>query len=249
MAKQKGLIKIEGTVGDLTFYNSGGEDLVRSKGGVSADRINSDPAFARTRENNSEFGNAGTAGKIFRNALRTMIALISDSTLVSRLTQAFRSIVNFDTTSARGQRKVSIGIATVGGASFLSNFNINSLVGLGQVLFKAFTLNATTKVLTIPSFSPVNDVVAPQGATHVTFKTAVSLIDFETGNYTTVESPSVTRSLTAVASDVVLTPASVPTGTGVLITALSISFTQEVNSVQYSLKNGAYNVLSVVDVA
>lgn len=249
MGKQSGLIKIEGTIGDLTFYKSGGQALVRTKGGVSADRINSDPAFARTRENNKEFGNAGTAGKIFRNAFRSQIALVSDSSIVSRLTQAFRAIVSLDTTSARGQRKVSLGIATPEGQAFISSFNINSNAGLGQILFKPFSVNATTKALTVVGLFPQNDIAAPQGATHVTFKTAVSMIDFETGNYTTVESPSVTRSLSAVASDLVLTPASVPTGAGVLVTTLSVSFTQEVNAVQYSLKNGAYNALAVVDVA
>jgi hypothetical protein len=249
MGKQNSLIQVEGTLGGLTFYKSGGQSLVRTKGGVSADRIASDPAFARTRENNSEFSNAATAGKTFRNAFRPVISLISDRSLVSRLTQSFRSVLNFDTTSARGERKVALGIVTPEGEAFLSNFNINSQAGLGQVLYKAFTLNATTKVLTIPQLLGVNDLVAPQGATHVTFKTSLANIDFDNGTYTYAESNAVVRALNAAASDVVLTPASIPAGTGVAVVCLSISFTQEVNGTQYSLKNGAYNVLAVVDVA
>ncbi len=49
MAKLKSLIKIEGTLDDLTFYKGKEGFLVRSKGGVSKKRINNDPAFARTR--------------------------------------------------------------------------------------------------------------------------------------------------------------------------------------------------------
>jgi hypothetical protein len=56
MAKQEGTFKINGTIGDLTFYKSSGQYLVRQKGGVSGDRIKNDPNFARTRENNNEFG-------------------------------------------------------------------------------------------------------------------------------------------------------------------------------------------------
>ena len=52
MAKQKGIIKLEGTIGDITFYKSTQDGhLAREKGGVSADRIANDPNFQRTREN------------------------------------------------------------------------------------------------------------------------------------------------------------------------------------------------------
>jgi hypothetical protein len=56
MAKTSGIIKIEGTVEDLTFYKKDGRNFVRRKGGVSKERIENDPNYVRTRENNSEFG-------------------------------------------------------------------------------------------------------------------------------------------------------------------------------------------------
>ena len=64
MARQKGVIKLEGRIGDLSFYKSGGDYLARAKGGVDGDRIKNDPAFARTRENGEEFGRAGKASKL-----------------------------------------------------------------------------------------------------------------------------------------------------------------------------------------
>ena len=66
MAKQKGIIKLEGTIGDITFYKSQDGYLAREKGGIDANRIASDPAFQRTRENGSEFGAAGKAGKMLK---------------------------------------------------------------------------------------------------------------------------------------------------------------------------------------
>ena len=51
MAQQKGIIKLDGTIGGITFYKSKDGYLAREKGGVSADRIANDPNFQRTREN------------------------------------------------------------------------------------------------------------------------------------------------------------------------------------------------------
>jgi hypothetical protein len=48
MARQKGLIKLDGTIGGITFYKSKDGYLAREKGGVCADRIANDPNFQRT---------------------------------------------------------------------------------------------------------------------------------------------------------------------------------------------------------
>jgi len=45
MARQKGIIKIEGTLDDFTFYKTKDGYLVKTKSGVSGERIASDPAF------------------------------------------------------------------------------------------------------------------------------------------------------------------------------------------------------------
>ena len=87
MARQNGIIKLKGTIGDITFYKTKDGHLAREKGGIDANRIKNDPAFQRTRENGSEFGRAGTAGKTLRTALRTLLLKSCDSRMVSRLTQ------------------------------------------------------------------------------------------------------------------------------------------------------------------
>jgi hypothetical protein len=48
---------------------------------------------------------------------------------------------------------------------------------------------------------------------------------------------------------VVLTPAALPAGNGIMICLLKIEFFQLMNGVQYPLKNGNYNTLSIVNVA
>lgn len=110
MAKAGGILKIEGTVEDLTFYKKDGKNFVRRKGGVSKERIDSDPNYVRTRENNSEFGHSGTSGKVLRMAMGSLVFKAKDSKLASRMLQVMSRIKNLDTTSARGQRQVSIGL-------------------------------------------------------------------------------------------------------------------------------------------
>src|SRR5690554_250220 len=87
MARQKGIIKLTGKIGDLSFYKSKDGYLAREKGGVDGERIKNDPAFVRTRENGSEFGLAATAGKTLRNAFRPMMMRAADNRITSRLTR------------------------------------------------------------------------------------------------------------------------------------------------------------------
>ncbi|HYK56953.1 MAG TPA: hypothetical protein VEV15_10835, partial [Flavisolibacter sp.] len=83
MAKQRGIIKLEGTIGDITFQKTQDGYLAKEKTSIPASRIATDPAFQRTRENNAEFGRAGKAGKALRNALRGALQKTADGRMVS----------------------------------------------------------------------------------------------------------------------------------------------------------------------
>ena len=113
MARQKGIIKLKGTIGDITFYKTQDGHLAREKGGIDASRIASDPAFQRTRENGSEFGRAGKAGKLLRTAFRPLLLNSADGRMVSRLTQAMVKVIQADTVSERGLRNVIDGEAEI----------------------------------------------------------------------------------------------------------------------------------------
>ena len=125
MARQKGIIKLKGTVGDITFYKSIDGYLAREKGGIEASRIATDPAFVRTRENGAEFGNAAMAGKLLRDTVRALSMNTSDSRVAARLTKVLAKVKNMDTTSVRGERNVGSGIATPAGKLLMKGFNFN----------------------------------------------------------------------------------------------------------------------------
>ena len=249
MARQKGIIKIKGNLGGISFYKTQDGHLAREKGGVDASRIAKDPAFARTRENGAEFGSSARSGKILRDALRTMLMTASDNRLTSRLTKHMSDIKNLDATSVRGKRAVGVAIVLPTAKALLKGFNFNNKAVLGSLLFKPYTVNTVTGVITINGLVPINDIAYPTGATHMTIKGSWARIDFTTGIYDVKLSNVVNLAIDAVSSNVVLTPTAVPSGIGTSLYLLQIEFFQKINTVQYSLKNGTFNALSVVEVA
>lgn len=248
MARQKGIIKLDGTIGDITFYKSKDGYLAREKGGVPAERIANDPAFQRTRENGAEFGRAGKAGKILRNALRALLQNASDSRMVSRLTTEMVKVIHEDVTNPRGLRNV-----IDGEAEMLEGFDFNINGKLGTTLYAPFTTVidrvAGTLTANIPAFVPLNMVAAPGGTTHFKIISAGAEIDFENETYVSSNNSTAVLPWDANATAVInLANAVTANSTHPLFLALGIEFYQEVNGQMYPLKNGAYNALSLVKV-
>ncbi len=248
MAKSNGILNIEGTVENLTFFKKDGKSFVRKKGGIPKERILNDPNFVRTRENISEFTHSANAGKMLRTAIGSMVFKAKDNKLSSRLMQAMSKVKNADSASARGQRNVALGIATLEGKAHLKGFDFNSGAPLKSVLFSNFSLNTGTGEVKFTNLLPAEQLQFPQGATHFSLQSAVLLLDFETEASETSHSPVTNLPINLAASSPILTPGAVPSGSGQLFFLLLISFYQEVNGVQYSLKNEDYNVLHILDV-
>lgn len=249
MARQKGIIKLKGTIGGVSFYKTQDGDLAREKGGVDGSRIKNDAAFARTRENGAEFGSSANAGKILRDAIRPLLLNTADNRVVSRLTKVMTDVKNLDNTSARGERSVGIALAQPGAQALLKGFNFNKRSVLGSVLHKPFTVQQNNGMITINGLVPINDIVYPAGATHVSFKCGWAIIDFTAGTSGVDYSPVVNLPIDATQSNVQCLPPNIPVGVGTNLYLLAVEFFQEVNGVQYSLKNGAYNALAIVEVA
>lgn len=141
MTKLRSLIKLEGTLDGLTFYKSKDGYLVRTKGGVSKQRLATDPAFIRTRENGAEFGHCAKMGKVLRRAILGLLTDAKDARVVTRLMQTLSTVKNTDITSARGLRKVSVGLGTPEGKTRLKGFEFNTQAPLSTVLLADFNLD------------------------------------------------------------------------------------------------------------
>ena len=250
MARQKGILKIKGTIGGMTFYKTSADGhLVREKGGIEKSRIMNDPAFQRTRENGSEFGRAGRAGKILRTSLRPLLINSADTRMVSRLTQRMMKVIQADQTSDRGLRNV-----IDGEAELLVGFEFNLRGKLGTSLYAPFTSNidraSGALTVSVPPFVPANMLVAPTGTTHYKMISAGAEVDFENESFVLANSETAILPWNAATSVAIAHTNNLPAAsTKVLFLALGVEYYQEVNGSMYPLKNGAFNPLSLIAVS
>jgi hypothetical protein len=248
MAKNSSLFKIEGTLDNVTFYKSADGYFVRTKGGVSKNRIMNDPAFVRTRENGREFGRSASSGKLLRDAVSSFVFKAKDSKLSSRLMKVMSDIKNQDLVSTRGERNVVEGLATATGKAYLKGFDFNNRASMRSVFFSPFTVDSATGAITVTDLKPTEQIRYPEGATHFSMQSGFVNLDFETGTSDITYSAVSNLPIDGTVSTVSLTPSGVPSGTGLEFMVLLIEFFQEVNGQQYSLNNGAFNVLNIVEV-
>ena len=248
MARQKGIIKLQGTIGDVSFYKSKDGYLAREKGGVDGDRIKNDPAFQRTRENGSEFGRAGKAGKLIRTAFRPLLLKTSDSKVASRLTKQLMIVLQSDEDNSRGERTVSNG-----NLDLIQGFDFNAAGRLEATLYAPYEVSfdraAGTASIDIPEFIPANSLAYPQGATHLKMVAALSEVNFENDEFTFNLAESADVEINNVATGPLkLDLAFNANSEEVLLVAFGIDFYQSVNGQMYAMKNGGFNCLALVEV-
>lgn len=248
MGRQEGLIKIKGQLGGISFYKTKDGYLARQKNGVSGDRIKTDPAFERIRENGAEFGRAGKAGKLLRTALRSLLINTSDHRMTSRLTRELVKVVQADAVNTRGKRNVMDGETEL-----LTGFDFNLEATLASIMLVQTHMEiqraAGTMRLTIPDFVPTIMLKAPQGATHFRIIAAGAEIDFEQGTSVVDMQNMNEYELSPTAVHIEPITCTVTAGsTSPLFLVMGIEFFQKVNDQLYPLKNGAHNALSLVKI-
>jgi hypothetical protein len=247
MGQQGGILGLRGTIGGLVFAKDG---TVRQKPASNKAGFQSKASMARTRENASEFGGAGSAGKVLRDALRSFIQGAKDRYTVSRLSQLMNTIIKMDSVNGRGARQV----LKANAVTKLPGFNFNQGSTLSSTLFFPYTASRAAAIVTldIPSITPNLDLTAPQGATHFELVYGAVSIDFSTGVATSaVASVAATPvALDGVANTdyaaLTLTLPAAPGASDVVVAVMGVNFYQEVNGQMYPINNNASNPLAIV---
>lgn len=249
MARQKGIIKLKGSIGDITFYKSKDGYLAREKGGIDKERFLNDPKFQRTRENAAEFGRAGKASKTLCTAIRPVLNKTQDSRMISRLVKSMMQVIKADAVSDRGLRNV-----LDGELALLQGFDFNGNARLTATLYAQFatSMDRATGLLDVDlqSFIPDSQVLAPGGTTHFRIISAGVEVDFETEVFKLGQSTSAEISFdaTATGSISLSNDIGVLNSTKPLFLLLGIEFLQQVNGSFYPLNNGAFNALNLVQI-
>jgi hypothetical protein len=158
-------------------------------------------------------------------------------------------ILKSDTKSARGSRTVDNG-----NLALLTGFEFNIDGQVNQSFFAPYATAVDraggTLSVSIPPFVPGNMIKAPAGATHYRLLSGASEISFDTGEFlsninTTEQLPLDHAETAALTLESLVTP-----GTSkCLFLVFGIEFYQQVNGQHYTLNNGAFNGLVLVNVS
>ncbi|WP_411768233.1 hypothetical protein [Winogradskyella sp. A3E31] len=262
MAKNRSYIDLEGTLGGLTFYRSGGQSIVKTKSAINKDRILKEANFKRTRENMSEFGGSAKVGKSLRHGFASIVSIMSDRTVTGRLTAVMKRI-NANGAGVRGKREFSI----LPNKGFLEGFEFNKGLSLETVFYAPYSVpsldaNRSIATWTIPDFNTSDYLHPPEGASHFRLVLACSVLsDFSYDNalksYEPVEPNENEVSAISFSSEIPLGglvgsdttlvadlgfTAALPATVGVVV-ALGIIFYQDINGSFYELASD--NAMSI----
>lgn len=248
MGEQTGVVRIRGTVGNLTFARTENGDEVRLKTSLNGDKMKKDKRFKRTRENWAEFRNAARAAKLIRNAFSLSTRAIVDSAGHSRLVVDTMKVVKSDPTSQRGSRQIQLG-----DMNFLYNYEFNIRQQLEstfkQQIDLAIDRAAGTVDLNLPDLIPDVAVATLEGATHFKLVAAVAEVDWQQETYVfdsaeTAELVYGPQTEPAQALSLTIPAAS----TNTILVAFGVFFYQEVNGVFYQLLDGGKNAMAIIGV-
>ena len=235
MARQKGLIKLTGTIGEVNFYVLNGVGYARKAGGgFSGKAIKTKASMQRVRENASEFGHCSMVKKQFRLALMPFLEGIKGRDLHARLMQLFLELKALDSVSECGKRRVCKGLLTAKGKRLLQQFVFTPQHTLLDALNAKATFDWTTQRLDVSEFGP-NGYKVPKTATHIGVTLGVLDFDFDSLDYNLKVSATHFIDIDAGATSFMLEPEAVVAPTHVGVAVLGLCFFEVIDGEVYDL--------------
>lgn len=239
MAKNVGLVQIEGTIGGITFKKGGVMSQAVGKRAVTS---------AETKKNNSEFGNATSVASLFYKALAYLTWSGGSKNTFSRVVKKMTEAIYLDGSSVKGERNVLDGELTV-----FEGFEYNAVQSVSGV-FNDFLTSAIDRItgvclVSIPAFVPLQALKMPNGATHVKFVAQAAAVDFEVKEFETKKAETGFIPLNATLTAVQNLSCDLSNGsTHPIFLGVAVDFYQYINGTYSILDNSAFNVATILKV-
>lgn len=177
MAKVTAPFEIEGTIDDLNFFKSSGQNLVRLKGnsGISKEQFANNPIFDPIREHATEFGSCVLKSRVFRLLAKQFYDKAKEVSFAGRVNQLLFEILEEDTTNKRGERKLEIGLQNPELHEILVNFEANKLRPLNKVVKRKVTFDWKQNKINLTTVNTEKDINWPEpDANHIHFQIAIA---------------------------------------------------------------------------
>lgn len=234
----------------VIYKKKNGEFGLRKKGGISAERMATDPSFEQVRLNARDFAKAGKAAMLIKRAFATMTPRQANSDLFNRLTKACKAVIKSDLSHERGHRNL-----LEGDTGLLSQFEFNTAGVFSNTVYIPLQHDinrvAGTVSIEVPAFIPRESILAPGNATHCRIRAGVASINFDSSLHTFASAVSADILLDKAPRASETLTASIPPGTAdPVFIALAIEFLEMENGTEYPVSNSRFNLmqLAVVDV-
>ena len=248
MNKQSGPIKIEATLGDITYYKRKGVYMVKRKSAVSRHRLKYSPQYAAFRQHQQDFGQASSGGKLIRSAFAPLVNSIADWTVCPRLTSRVLHVIKSDLAHPPGTRNM-----LPDHLELLKGFEFNAECSLSQVLMAPFSFSSDatngTLRLEIPSFVAARHLRSPQHSSHFQLVLGVASMDFSMCRYQSVVAETGQMPVNSAAAQRISLNAQLSgTGADPQMVVLGVRFSQYINGVYEPVQNAGYQALRIVEI-
>jgi hypothetical protein len=160
MAIVKGFLQMTGSIQGVSFYTRRGSDqvIMRTKGGVTKERMASAPQFEGLRKNQQEFGGCTKFASLTRYAFGGLKRL-ADYNLTPVLTGMAKNLIKLDTVNPLGQRSIQLSQhkQTLEGFNFNRTYPFNTVLRVGVTA--VIDRNHLLATVTIPRINTDIDLV------------------------------------------------------------------------------------------
>jgi len=149
MAIVKGIFQLTGSLQGVSFYTRRGSDkvIVRTKGGITKEKMASSPQFEALRKNQKEFGGCTKFASMTRYAFGGLQRL-ADYNLTPVLTGMAKNLIKMDTAFPLGQRRIQLSQhkQLLEGFNFNRTYPFNTVfrVGISAVIDREQLLASVT---------------------------------------------------------------------------------------------------------
>ena len=177
MARQTGIIRISGKVGNTVGFARGGEEFTRATAKPY-------DLAEESKKSATEFGRGSTASSLVREAFSRMLLPAFRKDPNNRLAEKFRRVIRSGPSSKKGKRGVFDG-----NVSLLNGFEFNPYTAFKKLAFFQPKAELTAKAinLSVPEFSWQRDVQAPEKATSLILGAICGSFDFRMNRYETIQ--------------------------------------------------------------
>lgn len=244
MAKNIGLIKFTGKLGDLSARETKYGNIISTPGGFKGDRIKTEERYEVTRQLGTEFGRCSKISSQIYSALQFYLQTIPHLHMYGFIQSLVTNIKGCDTTSPKGERTFALGLQTEQGQKLLKGFSFNPKQRLKSVLMHHYEVATEEGILTIPAFDS-RRIYFPKSADKLGLQLVLMRLDSEKP-LCTIETSALALVDKNDERSTIILESPIPEGEGNLLALLYFGFFTEAGGDVYFLSQPK-NVLEVVD--